>query len=140
MKLVTSTALFQQVLKTGVTKHKFLGLDVGSKYVGLAVSDEQNKIAIPLRSENFHWRALWLVTPSRFKANQLQMPCKLSSSFKNFTKPTCLMVLVIHTGMKTTLQGVRNPFWSSLISIQWMQRLCWTNLLLSVYFSFISIT
>lgn len=48
MKLVTSAALFQQVLKTGVTKCRFLGLDVGSKYVGLAVSDEQNKIAIPL--------------------------------------------------------------------------------------------
>jgi hypothetical protein len=50
MKLVKPAALFQQVLKRGATKQgRLLGLDVGSKYVGLALSDEHNKIAIPLR-------------------------------------------------------------------------------------------
>lgn len=50
MRLVKPAALFQQVLKTCVSKQgSFLGLDVGSKYVGLAVSDEHNKEAIPLR-------------------------------------------------------------------------------------------
>ncbi|KAJ1698315.1 hypothetical protein LUZ63_006827 [Rhynchospora breviuscula] len=48
MKLVKPAVLFQQVLKRGATKQgRLLGLDVGSKYVGLAVSDDHCKIASP---------------------------------------------------------------------------------------------
>ncbi|KAJ4754612.1 GRF domain class transcription factor [Rhynchospora pubera] len=48
MKLVKPAVLFQQALKRGTTKQgRLLGLDVGSKYVGLAVSDDHCKIASP---------------------------------------------------------------------------------------------
>lgn len=40
--------LFHDLLKTN-SLGRLLGLDVGDKYVGLAVSDSQNKIASPLR-------------------------------------------------------------------------------------------
>jgi len=43
-------SLFQDLLKSNALERgRFLGLDVGDKYVGLAVSDPENKIAIPLR-------------------------------------------------------------------------------------------
>nr|XP_029117177.1 putative pre-16S rRNA nuclease isoform X2 [Elaeis guineensis]XP_029117178.1 putative pre-16S rRNA nuclease isoform X2 [Elaeis guineensis] len=49
MKLVKPIELFQKFLKSGsMEKGRLLGLDVGQKYVGLAVSDTCNKIASPL--------------------------------------------------------------------------------------------
>ncbi|KAJ3696170.1 hypothetical protein LUZ60_001547 [Juncus effusus] len=49
MKQVKPLELFKQVLKTGLPKQRrLLGLDVGCKYIGLAVSDPQNKIASPV--------------------------------------------------------------------------------------------
>ncbi|XP_020257690.1 putative pre-16S rRNA nuclease isoform X2 [Asparagus officinalis] len=48
MKLVKPAELFQMLLKTcAVEQGRLLGLDVGNKYVGLAVSDLENKIASP---------------------------------------------------------------------------------------------
>lgn len=51
MRLLQAEELFRKVLvggsKTKATR--LLGLDVGSKYVGVAVSDEENRIALPLR-------------------------------------------------------------------------------------------
>lgn len=42
--------LFQDLMKTKpFERGRLLGLDVGDKYVGLAVSDANNKIASPLR-------------------------------------------------------------------------------------------
>ena len=42
--------LFQDLLKLKASERgRFLGLDVGDKYVGLAVSDYHNQIASPLR-------------------------------------------------------------------------------------------
>ncbi|XP_017696784.1 putative pre-16S rRNA nuclease isoform X2 [Phoenix dactylifera] len=49
MKLVKPIELFQKFLKSGSKEQgRLLGLDVGQKYVGLAVSDTCNKIASPL--------------------------------------------------------------------------------------------
>ncbi|XP_050227962.1 uncharacterized protein LOC126677412 [Mercurialis annua] len=50
MKYVKPLALFSDLMKTNSVKHKgrLLGLDVGDKYVGLAISDPLNKIAAPL--------------------------------------------------------------------------------------------
>lgn len=42
--------LFRDLTKRDALEHgRLLGLDVGDKYVGLAVSDPDNKIACPLR-------------------------------------------------------------------------------------------
>lgn len=50
MKYVKPSILFRDLLKRDELKHsRLLGLDVGDKYVGLAVSDPDNKIASPLR-------------------------------------------------------------------------------------------
>ncbi|GAY36015.1 hypothetical protein CUMW_019840 [Citrus unshiu] len=50
MKYVKPLRLFEQMLKRKVSKRgRFLGLDVGDKYVGLSISDPKNKIASPLR-------------------------------------------------------------------------------------------
>ena len=50
MRYVKPLRLFQDMIKANVSKReRFLGLDVGDKYVGLAVSDPENKIATPLR-------------------------------------------------------------------------------------------
>ncbi|XP_057519429.1 uncharacterized protein LOC130800094 isoform X1 [Amaranthus tricolor] len=49
MRYVKPLRLFQDMIKANVSKReRFLGLDVGDKYVGLAVSDPENKIATPL--------------------------------------------------------------------------------------------
>ncbi|CAK7335534.1 unnamed protein product [Dovyalis caffra] len=49
MRYVRPLSLFRELLKTNVIKKgRLLGLDVGDKYVGLAVSDPLNKIATPL--------------------------------------------------------------------------------------------
>lgn len=43
-------SLLGNVLKTkGSVPGRFLGLDVGDKYVGLAISDPSNMVASPLR-------------------------------------------------------------------------------------------
>ncbi|KAG0539532.1 hypothetical protein BDA96_03G330900 [Sorghum bicolor] len=50
MRLLQAEELFRKVLEVG-SKNKatrLLGLDVGSKYVGVSVSDEKNRIALPL--------------------------------------------------------------------------------------------
>lgn len=50
MKYVRPINLFQDLLKLKASQRgRFLGLDVGDKYVGLAVSDYHNQIASPLR-------------------------------------------------------------------------------------------
>jgi len=50
MKLVKPVDLFQKLLKNGSMRQgRLLGLDVGNKYVGLAVSDTENRIALPQR-------------------------------------------------------------------------------------------
>ncbi|XP_068647049.1 uncharacterized protein [Aristolochia californica] len=49
MKFMQPMVLFQQALKNNrLERGRFLGLDVGVKYVGLAISDPHNKIASPL--------------------------------------------------------------------------------------------
>ncbi|XP_052210897.1 uncharacterized protein LOC127813846 [Diospyros lotus] len=49
MKYVRPLTLYQELLKRNeVERGRLLGLDVGDKYVGLAVSDTDNKIASPL--------------------------------------------------------------------------------------------
>ncbi|GAB2225479.1 hypothetical protein Droror1_Dr00006271 [Drosera rotundifolia] len=49
MKYVKPLSLFQDLVKTrALEKGRLLGLDVGDKYVGLAVSDDKNEIAAPL--------------------------------------------------------------------------------------------
>ncbi|PUZ54637.1 hypothetical protein GQ55_5G147600 [Panicum hallii var. hallii] len=50
MRLLQAEELFRKVLEGGskTKAARLLGLDVGSKYVGLAVSDEKNRIALPL--------------------------------------------------------------------------------------------
>ncbi|XP_060971667.1 uncharacterized protein LOC115716898 isoform X4 [Cannabis sativa] len=53
MRYVKPLSLFQDLLKTnGLERGRLLGLDVGSKYIGLAVSDINNKIASPLRKKS----------------------------------------------------------------------------------------
>ena len=50
MRYMKPLSLFQDLLKSNALgRGRFLGLDVGDKYVGLAVSDPENKIATPLR-------------------------------------------------------------------------------------------
>ncbi|XP_057462545.1 uncharacterized protein LOC130752729 isoform X2 [Actinidia eriantha] len=49
MKYVKPLSLFQELMKTTpLERGRLLGLDVGDKYVGLAVSDTSNQIASPL--------------------------------------------------------------------------------------------
>ncbi|KAH9625868.1 hypothetical protein KSS87_010629, partial [Heliosperma pusillum] len=49
MKYMKPLSLFRELQKTNALERgRFLGLDVGDKYVGLAVSDSDNKIATPL--------------------------------------------------------------------------------------------
>uniref|UniRef100_A0A0E0JP32 YqgF/RNase H-like domain-containing protein n=1 Tax=Oryza punctata TaxID=4537 RepID=A0A0E0JP32_ORYPU len=49
MRLLKADQLFRKVIEGGSKKQsRLLGLDVGSKYVGLAVSDDKNRIALPL--------------------------------------------------------------------------------------------
>ncbi|XP_076897647.1 uncharacterized protein LOC143550988 [Bidens hawaiensis] len=49
MRFVKPLNLYQDLLKLrAVDRGRFLGLDVGDKYVGLAVSDFDNKVASPL--------------------------------------------------------------------------------------------
>lgn len=49
MKYLKPMKLFQGLSKSnGLKKRRLLGLDVGDKYVGLALSDANNKIAAPL--------------------------------------------------------------------------------------------
>ncbi|KAK9698595.1 hypothetical protein RND81_08G115900 [Saponaria officinalis] len=49
MKYLKPLSLFRELQKTdALERGRFLGLDVGDKYVGLAVLDSDNKIAIPL--------------------------------------------------------------------------------------------
>ncbi|KAL3499348.1 hypothetical protein ACH5RR_038441 [Cinchona calisaya] len=49
MKYMKPANLFQELIKANsLKKSRLLGLDVGDKYVGLAVSDVNNKIASPL--------------------------------------------------------------------------------------------
>lgn len=49
MKYVKPVTLFQELLKSQAqSRSRLLGLDVGDKYVGLAVSDVNNRIASPL--------------------------------------------------------------------------------------------
>ncbi|XP_043810050.1 putative pre-16S rRNA nuclease isoform X2 [Manihot esculenta] len=49
MKYLKPLALFHGLLKTKAKERgRLLGLDVGDKYVGLAISDTHNKIASPL--------------------------------------------------------------------------------------------
>ncbi|CAL5360063.1 hypothetical protein ACSBR2_038060 [Camellia fascicularis] len=49
MKYVKAFNLFHDLMKTKpLERGRLLGLDVGDKYVGLAVSDTNNKIASPL--------------------------------------------------------------------------------------------
>ncbi|GFS37147.1 transcription factor jumonji (jmjC) domain-containing protein [Actinidia rufa] len=49
MKYVKPLSLFQELMKmTSLERGRLLGLDVGDKYVGLAVSDTSNQIASPL--------------------------------------------------------------------------------------------
>ncbi|GAV57935.1 UPF0081 domain-containing protein [Cephalotus follicularis] len=49
MKYVKSWKLFHELVKANALKQgRFLGLDVGDKYVGVAVSDPENRIASPL--------------------------------------------------------------------------------------------
>jgi putative Holliday junction resolvase len=50
MKYVKPLSLLGNALKTKVSvPGRFLGLDVGDKYVGLAISDPSNMVASPLR-------------------------------------------------------------------------------------------
>ena len=50
MKYVKPLHLFQDMLNRNAKERgRLLGLDVGDKYVGLAVSDRHNKVASPLR-------------------------------------------------------------------------------------------
>ncbi|XP_022957830.1 uncharacterized protein LOC111459253 [Cucurbita moschata] len=64
MKYVRPLNLFRDLLKgNALERGRFLGLDVGDKYVGLAVSDPDNKIASPLsvlfrKKTNMHLMAL----------------------------------------------------------------------------------
>lgn len=49
MRYMKPLSLFQDLLKSNALERgRLLGLDVGDKYVGLAVSDPDNKIANPL--------------------------------------------------------------------------------------------
>lgn len=51
MKYLRPMKLYHELLKSNELKRgRLLGLDVGDKYVGLSVSDANNKIASPLRS------------------------------------------------------------------------------------------
>jgi putative Holliday junction resolvase len=54
MRYVKPWNLFHDLLKSNaVERGRLLGLDVGDKYVGLAVSDPHNQIASPLRYDIF---------------------------------------------------------------------------------------
>lgn len=50
MKYLKPMKLYQQLLRSDkVTRGRLLGLDVGDKYVGLSISDADNKVASPVR-------------------------------------------------------------------------------------------
>ncbi|KQK09895.1 uncharacterized protein LOC100833580 isoform X1 [Brachypodium distachyon] len=93
MRLIKAEELFRKVLESGAKKQKnrLLGLDVGSKYVGLAVSDHQNRIALPLS------------VLGRTKTNITLM----ADDFKTLVKKYSLAGLVV--GYPFNLQGQCSP-------------------------------
>ncbi|KAL4196210.1 hypothetical protein AMTRI_Chr04g182200 [Amborella trichopoda] len=51
MRFAKPIDLFQKLLESNkIAQQRLLGLDVGNRYVGLAISDPDNKIASPLRT------------------------------------------------------------------------------------------
>ncbi|XP_051225847.1 uncharacterized protein [Lolium perenne] len=92
MRLLKAEELFRKVLEGGSKKQgRLLGLDVGSKYVGLAVSDPQNKIALPLS------------VLGRTKTNINLM----AADFKTLVKKYSLQGLIV--GYPFNLQGQSSP-------------------------------
>ncbi|XP_047061152.1 putative pre-16S rRNA nuclease [Lolium rigidum] len=92
MRLLKAEELFRKVLEGGSKKQgRLLGLDVGSKYVGLAVSDPQNKIALPLS------------VLGRTKTNIDLM----ADDFKTLVKKYSLKGLIV--GYPFNLQGQSSP-------------------------------
>ncbi|KAK1666900.1 hypothetical protein QYE76_055059 [Lolium multiflorum] len=92
MRLLKAEELFRKVLEGGSKKQgRLLGLDVGSKYVGLAVSDPQNKIALPLS------------VLGRTKTNIDLM----ADDFKTLVKKYSLEGLIV--GYPFNLQGQSSP-------------------------------
>lgn len=76
MKYVRPLNLFLDLHRTKALQSggRFLGLDVGDKYVGLAVSDLDNKIASPLRysSKLFLWK-LWIFNINVYGCDEMYM-------------------------------------------------------------------
>ncbi|XP_048564603.1 putative pre-16S rRNA nuclease [Triticum urartu] len=92
MRLLKAEELFQKLLEGGSKKQpRLLGLDVGSKYVGLAVSDQKNRIALPLS------------VLGRTKTNINLM----ADDFKTLVKNYSLAGLVV--GYPFNLQGQSSP-------------------------------
>lgn len=71
MKEVVPVALFRKLYRLRNTqKARLLGLDVGQKYVGLAVSDVTNQSTSPLRSVVFVYLIL-VAVPTHFSCSSL---------------------------------------------------------------------
>ncbi|ERN14642.1 uncharacterized protein LOC18442907 [Amborella trichopoda] len=92
MRFAKPIDLFQKLLESNkIAEQRLLGLDVGNRYVGLAISDPDNKIASPLSV---------LV---RKKSNIVQMAMDIQTLVKEFS----LIGLVV--GYPLALQGTANP-------------------------------
>ncbi|XP_047056838.1 putative pre-16S rRNA nuclease [Lolium rigidum] len=107
MRLLKAEELFRKVLEGGSKKRgRLLGLDVGGKYVGLAVSDPQNKIALPLSVLGRTKTNIDLMADD-FKTPAARHPSMPVSPRRSKVKKYSLKGLIV--GYPFNLQGQSSP-------------------------------
>ncbi|KAK9699705.1 hypothetical protein RND81_08G190500 [Saponaria officinalis] len=118
MKYLKPLSLFRELQKTNALEQgRFLGLDVGDKYVGLAVSDSDNKIATPLsvllrKKSNIGLMANDFVSLiSEFSLTGFIVGCPFDMQRPT---PDAAQVKVFIDDLRKTekLEGVRYTYWN----------------------------
>ncbi|PSS04168.1 Pre-16S rRNA nuclease [Actinidia chinensis var. chinensis] len=117
MKYVKPLSLFQELMKTTpLERRRLLGLDVGDKYVGLAVSDTSNQIASPLsvllrKKSNIDLMAgdfQSLISELSLKAFIFGYPFDRCRRSPDAVQVKCFIDDLCKTGK---LEGLRYTFW-----------------------------
>lgn len=118
MRYMKPLSLFQDLLKSNALgQGRFLGLDVGDKYVGLAVSDPKNKIATPLsvllrKKSNIDLIATDFQTLiSKFSLVGFVVGCPF---YMNYNSPHGAQVKIFVDDLCKTgkLEGLRYTYWN----------------------------
>ncbi|KAJ8449259.1 hypothetical protein Cgig2_002391 [Carnegiea gigantea] len=118
MRYMKPLSLFQDLLKSNALgRGRFLGLDVGDKYVGLAVSDPENKIATPLsvllrKKSNIDLMATdFQSLISEFSLVCFVVGCPFD---RNYNSPDAAQVKIFVDDLCKTgkLEGLRYTYWN----------------------------